>query len=254
MVLALAISSGIREENTLIAIVILMGLTQCSALVVELATTRVPSKKAGGDSEQLMTTTTAQSQVGNYFKRTAPALLGVVPYVACWAIIINSFSNAASAASAEGSSVPSFVYIALSGTVVIFTLFALPFFVYQAIDVEDYWETELWYRCAAPRNPAVDCLVPSNAASHPSNRIATPNRANYKPHARPGSQFAFVDVQDVPGSPAFRGKRPLPGCPRCPAAPAARLPRAKPSALGLRTCSCGRTSTRRCPNRATSAS
>jgi len=208
MILALAISSGIREENTLIAVVSLMAITQCSALVVELGTTRAPSKetKAGPEQQRLSNSvapgsrgslqmlysseTPSHSEVGDYFKRTAPALLGVAPYVVCWTIIINSFSNASSAASAEGFSVPTFVYVALSGTVVIFTLFAVPFFVYQAIDVGHYWESELWYRRAT---------LPVNC----------PHACSLGKLTRgPMSQSAFADVQDVPRSPAFRGEWP----------------------------------------------
>lgn len=134
MIVALAMSSGVREEGTLICLFSLMAVTQLSALVVEL------QSKEG-------TSTAVSDGLEEYLLRISPALLGVVTYSVCWTVLISSFASASRLASASGNNVPSFVFAAFTGTALLFTLFAVPFFVYQGRDFDDYWETELWFRC-----------------------------------------------------------------------------------------------------------
>lgn len=85
----------------------------------------------------------------NYVRRMIPHVLGIFPYVTVWVIFINSFFTQLNDVRIKDEDlfarIPSFVPVAIVGTVVIFTTFTFVQWRYQYLSPDYYWRTEVWY-------------------------------------------------------------------------------------------------------------
>ena len=111
MILLIAVVGGISNVFTLIALFTLIATTQLFGHLSELAN---PADNDG------------TWQKKSRFARLWPSLLGWVPYVPVWLIILWNFHRAIDKAAANDREVPSFVFAIIYGQVVLFSLFAIP--------------------------------------------------------------------------------------------------------------------------------
>jgi len=111
MILLIAVVGGISNVFTLIALFTLIATTQLFGHLAELAN---PADSDG------------TWQKKSRFARLWPSLLGWVPYVPVWLIIVWNFHRAIDKAAANDREVPGFVYGVIYGQVVLFSLFAIP--------------------------------------------------------------------------------------------------------------------------------
>ena len=111
MILLIAVVGGISNVFTLIALFTLIATTQLFGHLAELAN---PADSDG------------TWQKKSRFARMWPSLLGWVPYVPVWVIILWNFHRAIDKAAANDREVPGFVYGVIYGQVVLFSLFAIP--------------------------------------------------------------------------------------------------------------------------------
>ena len=111
MILLIAVVGGISNVFTLIALFTLIATTQLFGHLAELAN---PADSDG------------TWQKKSRFARLWPSLLGWVPYVPVWVIIVWNFHRAIDKAAANDREVPGFVYGVIYGQVVLFSLFAIP--------------------------------------------------------------------------------------------------------------------------------
>ena len=111
MILLIAIVGGISNVFTLIALFTLIATTQLFGHLAELAN---PADNDG------------TWQKKSPFARLWPSLLGWIPYVPVWVIILWNFHRAIDKAAANDREVPGFVFAIIYGQVVLFSLFAIP--------------------------------------------------------------------------------------------------------------------------------
>ena len=111
MILLIAVVGGISNVFTLIALFTLIATTQLFGHLAELA------NPADSDGTWLKK---------SRFDRLWPSLLGWVPYVPVWLIVLWNFHRAIDKAAANDREVPGFVYGIVYGQIVLFSLFASP--------------------------------------------------------------------------------------------------------------------------------
>ena len=111
MILLIAVVGGISNVFTLIALYTLIATTQLFGHLAEL------SNPADSDGTWLKKSRLA---------RLWPSLLGWVPYVPVWLIVLWNFHRAIDKAAANDREVPGFVYGIIYGQIVLFSLFAIP--------------------------------------------------------------------------------------------------------------------------------
>ena len=132
MILLIAVVGGISNVFTLIALFTLIATTQLFGHLAELAN---PADSDG------------TWQKKGRFARLWPSLLGWVPYVPVWLIVLWNFHRAIDKAAANDREVPGFVYGIIYGQVVLFSLFAVPQLVVLGLTngPKWFWAGELSY-------------------------------------------------------------------------------------------------------------
>ena len=142
MILLIAVVGGISNVFTLIALYALIATTQIFGHLAELA------NPADSDGTWLKKSRLA---------RLWPSLLGWVPYVPVWIIVLWNFHRAIDKAAANGREVPGFVYGIIYGQIVLFSLFAIPQLVVLGLTngPKYYWIGEASYLVLSLTSKAV---------------------------------------------------------------------------------------------------
>lgn len=142
MILLIAVVGGISNVFTLIALYTLIATTQLFGHLAELAN---PADSNG--------TWLKKSRLA----RLWPSLLGWIPYVPVWVIVLWNFHRAIDKAAANDREVPSFVFAIIYGQIVLFSLFAIPQLVVLGLTngPEYYWIGEACYLVLSLTSKAV---------------------------------------------------------------------------------------------------
>ena len=142
MILLIAVVGGISNVFTLIALYTLIATTQIFGHLAEL------SNPADSDGTW---------QKKGRFARMWPSLLGWVPYLPVWIIVVWNFHRAIDKAAANDREVPGFVYGIIYGQVVLFSLFAIPQLVVLGLTngPKYYWIGEASYLVLSLTSKAV---------------------------------------------------------------------------------------------------
>lgn len=131
MLVLIAVITLTREYNALLAIFALTFTTMMFGLVTELAS---KPEKEGWSTDRV-------------FWRLLPHLIGWIPYMAAWSILLTNFFGLLEAQGTAPNRVPGFVYAIVFGTFVIFSAFSVVQIYGQCMDPKFYYKTELYY-CA----------------------------------------------------------------------------------------------------------
>ena len=179
MAVGVALICGLREQNALSAVFMLMWGTMMCGLLTELWSRPrkmsdntydmntwlgdVPDNAPETSTSKLSDDATSTETKNTYFERLyqmrirrynyvyrmVPHVIGIFLYVAAWWIVVNHFVVALADLEKVQPDirdrVPTWVIWAFVGTIVIFSLFALPQIYYQWEPPRRYWEVELWY-------------------------------------------------------------------------------------------------------------
>lgn len=132
MLVLIAVITLTREYNALLAIFALTFTTMMFGLVTELASKR----DTGGEWA-----------TKSVFWRLLPHLIGWIPYMAAWSILLTNFFGLLDAQGTAPNRVPAFVYAIVFGTFVIFSVFSGVQIRGQWQPPTRYHETEFLY-CA----------------------------------------------------------------------------------------------------------
>lgn len=160
MALGICAITGLREQNALASVFMLMALTMAFGYLTELFS-RPSTKQDGtldlerwaGDEWRTNDSPACfrMRRRRNYIRRMLPHVLGIFPYVAAWTIVLNNFFAQLEDLRVDDKAlfdrVPAFVPWAVGGSVLIFTSFTFPMWKYQWVAPSHYWKTELIY-CA----------------------------------------------------------------------------------------------------------
>lgn len=102
-----------------------------------------------GEIDYLRKMDNRRKRFRNYVRRMVPFVLGTFLYVAAWWIVVNHFLTSLNDLKTIQPDiydmVPSWVTLAIGGTILIFTLFTFPIMYYQWLPPKFYWRTEIWY-------------------------------------------------------------------------------------------------------------
>ena len=162
MMIAIAIISGTRDSNTLFGIFALCATTMLLGLVTEMHSrpeqTGVDDQgqpvynydKWGGDPAPVkwadFTVFYAAKKWRSYSWRVAPHLIGWIPYIGAWYLVLGGFLRQIFDLPQElRDRIPGFVIPAITGTFVIFSTFSFIQLRHQWTPPRNYWKTELWY-------------------------------------------------------------------------------------------------------------
>jgi hypothetical protein len=131
--------------------------------------------------EQKVVRAYAMGYTRNYVRRMIPHVLGIVPYVTVWVIFLNGFftqlSDLKQGDADLFSQVPSWVPVAIVGTVIIFTSFTFVQWRYQWLSPDYYWKTGT-SPASLPSAPTLQ-LTPRLHARRTMVLSAVPHRKNF---------------------------------------------------------------------------
>lgn len=162
MMVAIAITTGIAEQNTLLGIFSLTFITMWCGFFTEMvsrpaknAQGKVEYERWEGDPDALKADATEadkrkhlQDRILNYGKRMFPHVMGFFPYTAAWFMIIanwNDLLRDLMDAPCTTYDAPLWVQLIVYGCFTIFSFFTFVQWRYQWIAPKYYWRTELWY-------------------------------------------------------------------------------------------------------------
>lgn len=174
MLLGVALLVGIREQNTLACLFVLMATTMMCGGLVELNSRPlyVPFSESGeeggfyrmsrwsGDDPRPDPTDTKLSyedrcaramylykRRGNYTRRMAPFVVGLFPFITCWVIVLHHFFQQLEDLRQKDEDlyerVPAWVPLAIIGTCIAFSVWAPVFATYQWWKPSYYWRVEV---------------------------------------------------------------------------------------------------------------
>lgn len=198
MMVAIATVTGLREQNTLFSIFFLTMITMCCGFFTEMVSR--PAKNTdgtpnyerwegdpelppdGGRESSTLASVRLRARIKNYVWRMLPHALGVLPYSAAWAIIINNWlERIDDLCERLRELMPDWVPWVIYGCCLMFSLFTFVQWRYQWTAPKHYWRTEVWYCVLSVRapNPCQATIAPS----HPPHRArsATQKRRVHNP-------------------------------------------------------------------------
>jgi len=162
MMIAIAITTGIADQNTLLGIFALGFITMWCGYFTELVSR--PAKNADGtvnydrwegDPDPLENDATKEekrahlmSRITNYAYRMFPHVIGIIPYSVAWFIIVNGWNELMddlTLCSDSDGAMPEWVPFLVYGCFTVFSFFTFVQWRYQWIAPEHYWRTEIWY-------------------------------------------------------------------------------------------------------------
>jgi hypothetical protein len=154
MLMCLAVSMAVREEQTLIGVFALCATTMFFGYATEVHSR--PSTKKGENGENVYDFERWEGQpeegednymrkrVLNYIYRMQFHFFGILPYMIAWYLLLGQFFRQLNELPAD-MEIPSFVFWAIIGTFLVFSLFTFVQWRYQWVAPKHYWKTELWY-------------------------------------------------------------------------------------------------------------
>ena len=162
MMVAIAITTGIADQNTLLGIFALTFITMWCGFFTEMVSRpatntqgKVDYDRWEGDPDALKEDATdtdkrkhLQDRILNYGKRMFPHVMGFFPYTAAWFMIIGNWNDLLAdiaGASCEDEDAPLWVQLIVYGCFVIFSFFTFVQWRYQWTAPKHYWRTEIWY-------------------------------------------------------------------------------------------------------------
>ena len=166
MALAIAIVIGMREQSTLASIFMLHWITMACGFLTEYSSR--PKLAQIKESKDYAKEYPAYSEdkwasgeenddekwpFRNYIRRMVPHIIGIFPFVAAWAIIIAHFEStradlkALKIDSGEELKPPRWVVGLIYGTICIFSSFSATQVIFQRLNPNHYWGSELIYCC-----------------------------------------------------------------------------------------------------------
>ena len=140
MALGIAVNCGIREQYALTSIFVLHAVTMAMGFLCEVYSRPKMKCENGNPTGQ-------KEWSSSYVVRMLPHVLGYVPMIAAWGIIISHFETSKADAAAAGVEVqiPAYVNAAIYGTIVLFFSFGFVQAVFQYMKPGLYWGTEVMY-------------------------------------------------------------------------------------------------------------
>ena len=133
MAVAITLTAGVRDVNILALAFFLQSTTMLFGWLTEL----LAKPNHGGDHHW---------NGVSLWSRLMPYCFGWYTYVPVWVVFVAQFfRNVTESSTYTDKKMPDFVYTIVLGEVVVFTLFALPLPLYQAMDPKKYYATEIWY-------------------------------------------------------------------------------------------------------------
>ena len=130
MLTAIGMITGLRDFNSMFGVFVLSFTTMFLGLITEML-----SRPASPDKWE-----------GSYGWRMFPHLIGWVPYIAAWCIVLGNFlRQIADLPQEQQDRIPPFVPWAIYGTAVVFTSFSFVQVRYQFTAPKHYWRSEIWY-------------------------------------------------------------------------------------------------------------
>tara|TARA_Y100000768_G_scaffold241623_1_gene183113 strand:+ start:453 stop:1781 length:1329 start_codon:yes stop_codon:yes gene_type:complete len=167
MMISIAITTGIADQNTLLGIFALGFVTMWCGFFTELvsrparnAAGKVDYDRWEGDPNPLseedkrgpkreqMEREHLRARIANYGKRMFPHIIGIIPYSAAWFMIINGWTELMddlNLCDEVGEGMPDFVPYIVYGCFTVFSFFTFVQWRYQWTAPKHYWRTELWY-------------------------------------------------------------------------------------------------------------
>ena len=154
MLMCLAVSMAVREEQTLIGVFALCFTTMFFGYATEVHSR--PATKQGENGESVYDFERWEGQpekgddnymwrrVWNYLYRMQFHFFGVIPYLVAWYLLLGQFFRQINELP-DDIQIPSFVFFAIIGTFLVFSLFTVVQWRYQWVAPKFYWRTELWY-------------------------------------------------------------------------------------------------------------
>lgn len=153
MLMCLAVSMAVREEQTLLGVFVLCFTTMFFGYATEVHSR--PAKK-GENGENVYDFERWEGQpeegednymrkrVWNYIYRMQFHFFGIIPYLFAWYLLLGQFLRQINELP-DDVEIPSFVFWAIMGTFMVFSLFTVVQMKYQWSAPKFYWRTELWY-------------------------------------------------------------------------------------------------------------
>ena len=155
MGMLLAITLGIREQNTLVCLFVLLFTTQCFGFLNELYSRPVDhlnlnesDDESAKDNLNGTKLPTNRQWNGGFFIRQVPYFIGCIPFLVYVAVIVYHLEYQKWRLRKETNgelTIPEWVNAMLYGTIFIFSCFAVVMPIYQYISPKLYWGSEIVY-------------------------------------------------------------------------------------------------------------